>query len=190
MPVRSWVKKKGRPKHWLTVRPPHLTNAIPNHEFILNIEDSQNQWRELCRNGATYDYFELLDITDPTTMGDGALSWETAVKLPKYREALKKINEAKKRNAQQINSIALKGARNSQLNAESRRELLIEYLYAEFYTVAEYHSRSIRGWANQIITKEARKPAARRWDGGRINKPGLTHLRGILKKIRDDNQDS
>ena len=125
MQVRSWVKKKGRPKHWLTVRPPHLLNAIPNHEFILNIEDSQNQWRELCRNGATYDYFELLDITDPTVMGNKALDWDDAVKIPKYKVALKKLRDAQTRNAQQINSISLKGVRNSQLNAEARRELLI-----------------------------------------------------------------
>ncbi len=163
-------------------------HTIPDPDVILGIEASENQWRELCRNGVTYNYFELLDITAPEIMGDKVLSWEDAIKLPKYKAALKKISEAKKRNAQQIKSVALKGARNSQLNAQARREQLIEYLHAELYTIAEYDSHSIRGWAQQIFIKEALKPAARRWDGGRVNKPGLTHLRGILTKIREGNQ--
>jgi len=178
-------KRRGRPVHWLKNPPPHLKNIPLNSELILSIKESQHQWREMCRNGITSDYFELCDITDPEVMGDEALDWDEAIKKPKYKAALKKIDEAKRRNKKQIQSVAQKGAQNSKLNADARREQLKEYLHGELYTTKEFDDHSIRGWANHIFTKEAVKTTSRRWDGGRINKPGITHLRGILKKIRE-----
>ena len=190
MPVRSWVKKRGRPKHWLKVRPLHFKNTITNPDFQLHVKDAENQWRELRRRGTTDDYFELLEITDPMIMGDEALDWGDAVKIPKYKTALKKLRDAQIRNVQQIKSIALKGARNSKLSAEAKRAQLIDYLHTELYTIAKYDSYSIRRWANEILIGELKKTATRCWCGGRITAPGLTHLRGILKKIRNENQSS
>ena len=181
-------KKRGRPVHWLKNPPPHLKNIPLDPELILSIRDAKNQWREMSRNGITSDYFELCDITDPDLMGDKALDWSKAIKIPKYKAAIKKIDDAKKRNKAQIKSVSEKGALNSKLNAEARREQLKEYLYAEGYTFPKYDEHSIRGWAEDIYIKEALKKIDRRWDGGRIDKPSPTHLRGILKKIREDNQ--
>jgi hypothetical protein len=179
-------KKLGRPAHWLKNPPPHLKNTPFNLELMLSIKDSENQWREMRRNGITSDYFELCDVTDPELMGNEVLDWDEAIKIPKYKAALKKIDEAKKRNRQQILDVSQKGALNSKLNADARREQLKEYLHAELYTTKEFDDYSIRGWADHIFIKEAMKPSNRRWDGGRINKPGATHLRGILKTIREN----
>jgi hypothetical protein len=181
-------KKRGRPVHWLKNPPPHLKGEKLDPKIIFAIKESENQWREMCRNGITSDYFELCDVTDPDLMGKDALDWNEAIKIPKYKAALKKIDDAKKRNRAQIKSISEKGAFNSKLNAEARREQLKEYLYAEGYTYPKYDSYSIRGWADDIYIKEGIKKIERRWDGGRINKPSPTHLRGILKKIRDSNK--
>lgn len=177
-------KKLGRPVHWLKNPPPHLKKIEIDPELIINIKETENQWREMCRNGITSDYFELCDITDPELMGKEAMDWDEAVKIPKYKAALKKIDAAKKRNKKQIQSAAQVGARNSKLNAEARREYLKEYLHAELYTTKDFDGYSIRAWADHIFIKEATKPKSRRWDGERIHKPGATHLRGILKIIR------
>ena len=177
-------KKRGRPVHWLNNLPPHLKNRPVDPEVIQSIKESKNQLREMRRNGITNDYFELYDITDPELMGDKVICWYDAIKIPKYEDALKKIDEAKKRNKKQIQSVAQKGAQNSKLNADARREQLKEYLHAELYTTKEFDNYSIRGWANHIFIKEATKPTSRRWDGGRIKKPGTTHLQGLLKQIR------
>jgi hypothetical protein len=179
-------KKLGRPVHWLKNPPPHLKKIEIDPELILSIKETENQWREMRRKGITSDYFELCDITDPELMGHDVVDWDEAIKIPKYKAALKKIDEAKKRNKKQIQSAAQVGARNSKLNADARREYLKEYLHAELYTTKEFDNHSIRAWADHIFIKEAMKPKSKRWDGERISKPGATHLRGILKSIRDN----
>ena len=84
-------KKLGRPVHWLKNPPPHLKKIEIDPELIINIKETENQWREMCRNGITSDYFELCDITDHELMGKEAMDWDEAVKIPKYKAALKKL---------------------------------------------------------------------------------------------------
>lgn len=180
-------KKRGRPVNWIKNPPEYLKGLLPDPEFLAGIKKSEDEWREMCRNGYSSDYFELCDITDPELMGVDALDWDAAIKIPKYKAAIKRIQDAKKRNAKQLQSVSAIGAHNSQLNAQSRREQLKHYLHSEFYTTEEHYGLSIRQWADSILIKEAAKPESKRWDGGRVSKPGLTHLRGILKQIKDGN---
>jgi hypothetical protein len=53
------------------------------------------------------------------------------------------------------------------------------------------NTRANAGWKKvqtQLDLEMPVKKNERRWDGGRINKPSPTHLRGILQKIRDSNK--
>lgn len=180
-------RKPNNPQHaFLKNPPPHIVARATSPAGKKKLAESKkmikahsDQWRELRRQGVTIDLFEMQEIVDPELMGSAnALTYKAAEAIPKYANAIDKVNAAKYRNI----GIARAGGEAMQENTRLFREKLQEKFPEIIKKLAERKCSAVHA-ATTIINQWAGKP----WDllgwSGDERGPSLGTLRKHLKKL-------
>lgn len=180
-------RKPNNPQHaFLKNPPPHIVARATSPAGKKKLAESKkmikahsDQWRELRRQGVTIDLFEMQEIVDPELMGSAnALTYKAAEAIPKYANAIDKVNAAKYRNI----GIARAGGEAMQENTRLFREKLQEKFPEIIKKLAERKYSAVHA-ATTIINQWAGKP----WDllgwSGDERGPSPDTLRKHLKKL-------